>query len=106
MLHVRLISEVATVEDRTQSVPFQTKCGSDAVPPPTPTGNPFPVTMAQIALASPTAAFTSSPLSFMPLHVVVLALALVVVHVRVAAFTIWDGVKRSTGNRPPGPGRP
>src|SRR3954471_16788539 len=100
MLQVRFAIGGTTVEDRTQSVPFQAKCGSAAVPGPLADWNPFPVTMAQIATASAPASATSSPLSLRPAHVVVVASALVLVHVRVAACTICDGVKRSTGNRP------
>jgi hypothetical protein len=98
---------LAGVDARAQFVPFQMKYGTVAgVGVEKAARLVFPTTTLQIASASGKSKRMSIPFSFGPLHVVVVAVALVLAQVRIAASTICVGVKRSTGGRPPGPGGP
>ena len=92
---------------RVQFVPFQMKYGTVAT-----VGFEeaerlwFPTTALQMASASGKSKRMSIPFSRGSLQVIVVAVALVLVQVRIAALTICVGVKRSTGGRPLSPGGP
>jgi hypothetical protein len=92
---------------RAQFVPFQMKYGTVATVGFEKAAKiEFPATTLQMASASGKSKRMSIPFSFGPLHVVVVAVALVLAQVRIAALTICVGVKRSTGGRPLSPGGP
>src|SRR5436309_12532409 len=94
------------VDDSAQLDPFQMKYGTAGGLFEKTKLNPPPVTTWQMAFASAIPKRMSSPFSFGPSHVVVVAVALVLVQVRIAASTICVGIKPSTGGRPLGPGGP
>ena len=97
---------VLAVDESAQLDPFQMKYGTAAGLFEKTKKNPPPVTTLQMAFASAVPKRMSSPFNFGPSHWVVVAVVLVVVQVRIAALTIWVGVKLSTGGRPLSPGGP
>ena len=96
----------AAVDASAQFDPFQMKYGTAAGVLVLIAKFVFPKMTVQMAFASANPKRISIPFSLGPTHWVEVAVALVLVQVRIAAPTICVGVKRSTGGRPLSPGGP